>query len=107
MSVELLQMRGEHDDKLKWREEAVHEHHVLQRISIQMIAQHSKAQSPEKFSRECYLCSCCFRRVPPHEDLCVCQSISTDKFIDHQRAERLMVLNDTIVLSVEKYEQMH
>ena len=39
MSVELLQMRGEHDNKLKWREEAVHEHPVFQTISMQMIAQ--------------------------------------------------------------------
>ena len=50
MSVELLQIRGEHDDKLKWREEAVRELHVFQRISL--IAQHSKAQLPEKISRE-------------------------------------------------------
>ena len=50
VSVELLQIRGEHDDKLKWREEAVHEPHVFQTISL--IAQHSKAQLPEKISRE-------------------------------------------------------
>ena len=46
-SVELLQMR-KHDDKLKWRDKA--EHPVFQTIAMQMIAQHSKAQSPEKIS---------------------------------------------------------
>ena len=35
-----LQMRGEHDDELEWRED---EHHVFQRLSVQMIAKYSNA----------------------------------------------------------------
>ena len=120
VSVELLQMRGEHDHKLNWGEEGQY-YHKIQSISIIMVAQCKEAQSEEKqFSLEHHLCSECFSRLPPHEDLRVCQSwdnipttdddvpimwdipINKDKFIDHQSVEQLMVLNDTIVLRARK-----
>ena len=111
VSVELLQMKGEHDHKLKWGEQ--HYFRIRQNISIQIMAQVNQAQphqaQPQEkiFSLERHLCSQCFTRLPPHEELQVCYStmegntpISEDKFIDHQSAEQLMVLNDTIVLRV-------
>ena len=120
VSVELLQMRGEHDDKLNWGEEGQY-YHKIQSISIEMVAQCKEAQSEKKqFSLEHHLCSECFSPLPPHEDLRVCQSwdnipttnddvpimwdipISKDKFIDHHSAEQLMALNDTILLRFKK-----
>ena len=106
VSVELLQMRGEHDHKLKWGEQ--HYIPIRQNISIQMMVQCKEAKPQDKkFSLERHLCSQCFSRMPPHRELRVCYStmegntpISEDKFIDHQSAEQLMVLNDTIVLRV-------
>ena len=107
VSVELLQMRGEHDKKLTWWEDGRYIHRV-QQISIQMMKQHKKAQSQEKqYSLETHLCTRCFSRLPPHEDLRVCQSrgstpIHEDKLIDHQSVEQLMLFNDTIVLKLKK-----
>ena len=120
VSVELLQMRGEHDHKLNWGEEGQY-YHKIQSISIQMVVQCKEAQSEAKqFSLEHHLCSECFSPLPPHEDLRVCQSwdnipttdddvpimwdipINEDKFIDHKSVEQLMVLNDTIVLRAKK-----
>ena len=69
-----------------------------------------QAQPPEKqFLLQCHLCSNCFSRLPPHENLCICQSghmqngapITEELFIDNKIAEQLMVLNDTILLTVE------
>ena len=61
-------------------------------------------QQDKNFSLECHLRSQCFSRLPPHEELQVFLESNTptseDKFIDHQSAEQLMVLNDTIVLRV-------
>ena len=106
VSVELLQMRGEHDKKLTWWEEGRYIHRV-QQISIQMIKQHKKAQSQEKTnSLESHLCTRCFSRLPPNVDFRACQSrgtpIQEDKLIDVQSAEQLMLLNDTIVLKLKK-----
>ena len=106
VSVELMQMRGEHDHKLKWGEQ--HHFRIRQNISIQMMAQGKEARvQDQKFSLERHLCSQCFSCLPPHGELRVCYStmegrtpISEDKFIDHQSAEQLMVFNDTIVLRV-------
>jgi len=106
VSVELMQMRGEHDHKLKWGEQ--HHFRIRQNISIQMMAQGKEVRAQDqKFSLERHLCSQCFSRLPPHGELRVCYStmegrthISKDKFIDHQSAEQLMVFNDTIVLRV-------
>jgi len=66
--------------------------------------QSEKAQAPEKVV-SLYICANCFTRQPPPEDLrvfknCYGQAVSDDKFIDHQRAEQVMVLNDTIALRV-------
>ena len=107
VSVELLQMRGEHDDKVGWEEQYhnIVKVHLDSYISIQMMIQCKKPMLQEKqFSLEHHLCSACFNRLPPQEDLRVCQSgdtpISEDKFIDYQSAEQLMVLNDTVVLKI-------
>ena len=103
LSVELLQMRGEHDDKLTWwGNEFIH---TIMNISIQIMEQCETAQSLNKqFSLKYHLCSYCFTQLDPHEDHRVCQSfsksISKDKFIDHKSAEELMVFNDTIVLEI-------
>ena len=104
VSVELLQMKGEHDHKQKWVEQ--HYIRVHQNISIQMMVQCKEAKPQgKKFSLERHLCSQCFSRMPPHRESRVCYStmegntsISEDKFIDHQSAEQLMVLNDTIII---------
>ena len=112
VSVELLQMKGEHDDKLRWKV-AYHGYNTSykvypQSISIQMMVQSKKARSPDKdFSLESHFCSSCFTRLPPPEGLRVFKrcymygnAVSADKFIDHQSAEQVMVVNDTIVLRV-------
>ena len=105
VSVELLQMKGEHDDKLRWNI-GIPLPHYLQRISIQMMAQSKEAHSQEKeFSLDSHFCSNWFDGLPPPEGLCVFTSrgrnpVSEDKFIDHQSAEQVMVLNDTIALRV-------
>ena len=106
VSVELLLMKGEHDHKLKWREEglyAFHYHTVTSKdISIRMMAQCMNASSQGKeFSLEGYLCPSCFKRLPSHEDFRAFEFFSKKKFIDHQSAEQLMV-NDTIVLKISK-----
>ena len=105
VSVELLQMKGERDHKLNWGEEQ-HDIRIHQNISIQMMVQCKEAKPQGKnFSLECHLCSQCFSRLPPHREVRVCYStmegntpISEDKFIDHQTAEQLMVLNDAIII---------
>ena len=107
VSVELLQMRGEQDDKLKWIEEGQYLLHPFQSISIQVMTQSNEAQSQEKqHSLERHMCSKCFTHLPPHVDHRVCQSrgnkrISNDKFIDHKSVEQL--LNDTIILKLSTH----
>ena len=105
VSVELLQMKGEHDHKLRWNErpryKECREDYI---ISIQMMAQSKKAQAPEK-EVALFICTNCFARRSPPEDLCVFKTcygsaVSGDKFIDHQSAEQVMVLNDTIELRI-------
>ena len=104
MSVELLQMRGECDDKLKlWGNHI--QIHLSGDISIQIMEQCKKMESLNKqFSVKRHLCCCCFSHPCLHEDHRVCQSmnipISDDKFIDHRSAEQLMAFNDTIVLKI-------
>ena len=103
VSVELLQMRGEHDKKLTRWDRAYF--HWIMKISIQIMEQCKKAQSLDKdFSLVHHLCSSCFSHPCPREDHRVCQSmnkpISEDRFIDHKSAEQLMVFNDTIVLKI-------
>ena len=98
VSVELLQMKGEHDDKLRWVEEEFV--HYGQNISIQMMVQSKKTRSPDKeISLDSHFCRNCFAERPPPEGLRVFNAVS-DKFIDHQSAEQVMVLNDTIALRV-------
>ena len=113
VSVELLQMKGEHDDKLTWNNGPSGRacpfilHHTC--ISIQMMVQSKKAQSPDKeISLDSHFCPGCFAQLPPLEGLRVFKSdgrnqVSEDKFIDHQSAEQVMVLNDTIALRVSLY----
>ena len=109
VSVELLQMKGEHDDKLKWSKSAYNVQclsNLANLISIQMMAQGKNAQaSKEQATLSEHFCSGCFTQLFSHEDLCVFKyygqhAVSRDKFIDHRSAEQVMVLNDTIVLSV-------
>ena len=103
VSVELLQIKGEYDDKLRWNAPLPP---YPQNISIQMMVQSKEARSPDKeISLDSHLCSNCFARLPPPEDLRVFKPhngnpVSEDKFIDHQSAEQVMVLNDTIALRV-------
>ena len=104
VSVELLQMKGEHNYKLSWNERPQHisccEYCM---ISIQMMAQSKKGQAPKK-AVSFRFCTECFTLRPPHVgDLCVSMdyfAVSEDKFIDHQSTEQVMVLNDTITLRV-------
>ena len=103
VSVELLQMKGEHDDKLRWNKRAQYQYPPYS-ISIQMIAQSEKAQVPEK-EASFHICTTCIAQQPPPEDLRVFKNgngnaVSEDKFIDHQSAEQVMVLNDTIELRI-------
>ena len=106
VSVELLQIKAEHDDKLRWNElPYVQCPCGFYRISIQMMEQSEKAQAPEK-EVSFPICTNCFARQPPPEDLhvfknCYGHAVSEDKFIDHQSAEQVMVLNDTIELRVK------
>ena len=115
VSVELLRMKGEHDDKLTWNRPSSgllwhlphwqHNHN----ISIQMMAQSKEAHSQEKdFSLDSHFCHNCFAKLPPPEGLrvfepCYGNAVSEDQFIDHQSAEQVMVLNDTIALRVSLY----
>jgi len=99
VSVELLQMKGEHDDKLRWNSWGIAPLHYVNRLSIQMMPQSKKAQAPEKEVSH-HICTNCFTRQPPPEDLrvfknCWGNAVSVYNFIDHQRAEQVMVLNDT------------
>jgi len=107
LSVELLQMRGEHDDTLKWPEWQVeddHWHVVGDELSIWMMTPCMNTCSQDKnFSIEGYLCLECFKRLSPHEDFHKCTFFCVEKFIDHQSAEQLTV-NDTIVLKISKIE---
>ena len=108
LSVELLQMRGEHDDTLKWPEWQVEDNHwhVVgdNEISIWMMTPCMNTSSQDKnFSIEGYLCLECFKRLSPHEDFHKCIFFCVEKFIDHQSAEQLTV-NDTIVLKISKRE---
>jgi len=101
VSVELLQMKGEHDDKLRWNKVSRFRCRHNELISIQMMAQSEKAQVVSLL-----ICTNCFARQPPPEDLrvfknCYGHAVSEDKFIDHQSAEQVMVLNDTIELRVK------
>ena len=105
VSVELLQMRGEHDKKLTWWEDGRYIHRV-QQISIQMMKQHKKAPFLRKqFSLNHHLCEYCFSHLHPNENHRVCQSkvngtpISKEEFIEHKNAEELM-FNNTIVLKI-------
>ena len=105
VSAELLQMKGEHDDKLRWDRGYEYPYYPWN-ISIQMMVQNKKAWAPEKeISLESHFCSSCFTRLPPPKGLrvfkpCFSNAASTDKFIDHQSAEQVMVVNDTIALRV-------
>ena len=104
VSVELLQMKGKHDDKLRWNEGQGYSYCGFYRIYIKMMAQSEKAQAPEKVV-SLSICTNCFVRQPPPKDLrvfktCYGNAVSGDKFIDHQRAEQMMVLNDTITLRI-------
>ena len=103
MSVELLQMKGEHDDKQRWNKRQW-PLCAYDSISIQMVPQSEKAQAPEKLVSY-HICTNCFARQPPPEDLrvfknCSGHAVSDNTFIDHQSVEQVMVLNDTIVLRV-------
>ena len=112
MSVELLQMRGEHDEELRLKKKMAVDSelpnalkHVKFEISIQMMAQCKEAQAQKiEFSLEDDLCSLYFfNYLLSKEDLQVqykC-TISKDQFIDHKSAEQLMMLNDTILLRVK------
>ena len=76
-----------------------------------MMAQSKKAQAPEK-EVALFICTNCFARRSPPEDLCVFKTcygsaVSGDKFIDHQSAAQVMVLNDTIALSVALRDDMY
>ena len=76
VSVELLQMSGEHDDKVGWEEQYhnIVKVHLDSYITIQMMIQCKKPMLQEKqFSLEHHLCSACFNHLPLHEDLRVCQ----------------------------------
>jgi len=103
MSVELLQMKGEHDDKLSWgKGSGCYKYQIRQRISIQVMAQSKRVHAADK---DYHFCSACFTQLPPGEDLHVFKSlgryaVSEDKFIDHQSVERVMVSNDTIALRI-------
>ena len=104
VSVELLQMKGKHDDKLRWNEGQGYSYCGFYRIYIQMMAQSEKAQAPEKVV-SLSICTNCFARQPPPEDLrvfknCYGNAVSGDKLIDHQSAEQVMVINDTIALRI-------
>ena len=86
VSIELVEMKWEYNDKLSWdRILGIH----VQRISIQTMAQSKKAQAPEKeISLNCHFCTGCFTWQPPPEDLhvfknCYGDAVSEDKFIDH------------------------
>jgi len=103
VSVELLQMKGEHDDKLRWNKRAQYQYPPYS-ISIQMIAQSEKEQVPQK-EVSLHICTKCFVRQPPPEDLHVFKNgngnaVSEDRFIDHQSSEQVMVFNDTISLRI-------
>ena len=111
VSVELLQMKGEHDGKLRWDDhEGFAIIHNRQRISIQMMVQSKKTRATDKeFSLDSHFCYCCCVELPPPEDLRVFKSlghnaVSADKFIDYQSAEQVMVLNDTIALRVSLHD---
>jgi len=109
VSVELLQMKGEHDDKLRWNKRAQYQYPPYS-ISIQMIAQSEKEQVPQK-EVSLHICTKCFVRQPPPEDLHVFKNgngnaVSGDKFIDHQSAEQVMVSNDAIALRVSLYQRV-
>ena len=101
VSVELLQMKGEHDDKLRWGGGSIPTY-----LSIRMMAQRFKAQHRKNsFLLEGHICSGCLTRLPAHKNFRVFMSegrseVSESKFIDHQTAEQLMVLNDTIALNI-------
>ena len=57
VSVELMQMRGEHDDKLEWCNDEETFVHQYMSISIQIMAHCKKAQSlNEQFSLEHHSC---------------------------------------------------
>ena len=111
VSVELLQMRGEHDEELRLKKKMAvdleapnAQKHVKFDISIQMNAQCKKADAPEiEFSLQDCLCSLYFfNHLLPKEDLQAqykC-TISKYQFIDDKSADELMVLNDTILLRV-------
>ena len=103
VSVELLQMKGEHDDKLSWdKGSGCYKYQICQRISIQVMAQSRRVHAADK---DYHFCSACFTQLPPGEDLHVFKSlgrnaVSEDKFIDHQSVQKMMVLNDTIALRI-------
>ena len=105
VSVELLQMKREHDDNQKWRRQLCPQY-LHRRISIQIMAQSMTAQSPGKeVSLDRHFCYWCFSQQPQDEDVRVFKSeglypVSEDKFIDHRSAEQVTVLNDTIGLSI-------
>ena len=105
MSVELQLSEKERDDGM-WGFRAGRKVSVLDIhcISIQMIAQCK--EDGKNFSVQGRLCPRCSSDCSSHEEHHVCQSldytpISEDKFIDHQSAEQLMLLNDTIALKVK------
>ena len=114
LSVELLRMKGEHDDKLTWNTHLRVINLIdlyLMGISIQIMAQTNITQAPKNEFSRCvtHLCPNCFTRLPPPEDLhvfkhCLGTAVSEDKFIDHQSAEQVTALNDTIELRVSLRE---
>jgi len=102
VSVELLQMKGEHDDKLTWNQGPLLPC-VQYRMYIQMMGQSKKAQAPEKVV-SLHICTNCFAQQPPPEDLifenCHGDAVSEDMFIDHQETEQVMMSDDTIAVRV-------
>ena len=112
VSVELLQVKGEHDEELRSKKQMAvdldapnAQKHVKFDISIQMMTQCKEAQAQKiEFSLQDQKCSLYFfNRLLPKEDLQVQhkRTISKDQFIDHKSAEQLMVLSDTILLRVK------
>jgi len=104
VSVELLQMKGKNDDKLRWNQRPPCDFNFGRhyRMYIQMMAQSEKAQAPEK-KVSLDICTTCFTQWPRPEDYrvfknCNGHAVSGEKLIDHQSAEQVMVLNDVIEL---------
>ena len=60
VSIELLQMRVEYDENLKWqKEDRLHYHYARYNISIEMLAQCKKTSQKKEFSLAAQLNFCC------------------------------------------------